>query len=299
MNKIDTKYLDVLDDILTYGYEYNDPNRPGVTRKELETVIINHLINDGYPILSVRKTFFKGAVGELLLFLKGKNDIRRYWDYNIHFWDKDWARFNHFDEDYAKQLKEAYKNDPSYKTSYNTLYNLGKIYPLQYEKQYDVFDKFKENVLRTDLVVDTWQVEDLKDMALIPCHFGFQILGSTDGFKICWFQRSTDFMLGTPINVQYYYLMGMLLEAWSGHRFLGITGILNKCHLYNNQIDLAKKMMGTRGFTSNARVELTVDPSLKQFSFAEFIKNIEPSNFKLLDYEYLLDESVEMLTYTK
>ena len=300
MNRIDEKYLNGIADIMTYGYEYDDPNRQGVRRREIETLIINHLVYDGYPIISARKTFFKGAVGELLLFLKGENDIRKYWDYNIHFWDKDWIRFNQIEDGNAEYLKDMHIADPSLKDNYKSIHSLGKIYPIQYKKQYHVFDNFKENRMRTDLVVDAWQVDSLKDMALIPCHFGFQILGSPEGFKICWFQRSTDFMLGSPINIQYYFLMGMLLEEWSGHTFLGITGILNNCHLYDNQFDLAEKMLPMIDEkVTEPYVTLKIPEGIKDLSFEEFIKHIEPKHFELKNYTYLIDETVEMLTYTK
>lgn len=290
MSKIDKKYLNILNDILTYGYDYLDPNRKGVYRKELETVVINHSVNDGYPIISIRKTFFKGAVGELLLFLKGENDIRKYWKYGIEFWNKDWRRLH----DLNKEDEIQHKKNLQYS---DEVFSLGSIYPIQYKRQYSVFDNFKENHLRTDLIIDSWQIDSLKNMALIPCHFGFQILGSPDGFKICWFQRSTDFMLGSPINIQYYYLMGILLEFWSGHKFLGITGILNKCHLYDNQIELAKKMIKSTKENSLPELKIKIDLKLKELSFEDFIKNIKPSNFILENYTYTIDESVEMLTY--
>lgn len=546
MNRIDEKYLNGITDIMTYGYEYDDPNREGVKRKEIETLIINHLAQDGYPIISARKTFFKGAVGELLLFLKGENDIRKYRKYGIKFWDSDteryegnlskypiseykewfekdkklskvqtedipfepdnqfipentevvhttndgeefiileifpkyggkykaclikflnggaekevmftkknlnsaknpyqitfldkgctgefdklnlspnehkyiksvwngmmsrcydsknkqfsnyggkgvvvskrWKCYEYFATDFRKyenfnnslsepksyqldkdflgdgyeysfekcdliltssnisgvkkvvfELENIETNEIVYtdniwnfikdrklgKSAESSFYNLlngklktckkwkcnsfspkkndmGKIYPHQYKKQYHVFDNFKENRMRTDLVVDAWQVDDLKHMALIPCHFGFQLLGSPEGFKICWFQRSTDFMLGSPINIQYYFLMGMLLEEWSGHTFLGITGILNNCHLYDNQFDLAEKMIPMIDEkVTEPYVTLKIPEEVKDLPFGEFIKHIEPSHFTLRNYTYLIDETVEMLTYTK
>ena len=299
MNSIDNKYKNVLHAILNDGYEYEDPNRKGVKRKEISTVFLEHYVFEGYPIVSVRKTFFKGAVGELLLFLKGENDIRKYWDYGIYFWDKDFKRFHNYNDHVLHNLKHIYETEPA-NNNVKDWYSLGEIYPKQYSKQYHVFDKFKENPLRTDLVVDAWQVEDLDKMALIPCHFGFQILGSEEGFQICWFQRSTDFLLGSPINIQYYFLMGVLLEKWSGHKFLGIKGILNKCHLYDNQFELAQKMIEIEEpheFISDPNVIFEFNEDYKDLKFEEFIKKITPKDFKLKNYKYIIDETAEMLTY--
>ena len=294
--KIDYKYTQILEDIMRYGYVYEDPNRKDVFRKELETVHIKHLVQEGFPIVTARKTFFKGAVGELLLFLKGSTDIRDYWKYKIRFWDKDYKRFQKLSDNDL----ELYYNMREQKGADESYY-MGKIYSHQYKKQHSVFDNFKENPLRTDLIIDSWQVDDLKDMCLIPCHYSFQIVGSEDGFLIVWNQRSTDFLLGTPINIQFYFLMGMLLELWSGHKFNGVVGNLCKVHLYDNQLKLASEMikLPTSLYKEGVVVKLEFQEDLKNLSFSEFIKKVEPSNFKIEDYDFVLNESVEMLTYKK
>ena len=133
------------------------------------------------------------------------------------------------------------------------------------------------------------------------CHYSFQIVGSDDGFLIVWNQRSTDFLLGTPINIQFYFLMGMLLELWSGHKFNGVVGNLCKVHLYDNQLKLASEMikLPTSLYKEDVVVKLEFQEDLKDLPFSEFIKKIEPSNFKIEDYDFVLNESVEMLTYNK
>ena len=294
--KIDYKYTQILEDIMRYGYVYEDPNRKDVFRKELETVHIKHLVQEGFPIVTARKTFFKGAVGELLLFLKGSTDIRDYWKYKIRFWDKDYKRFQKLSDNDLELRYKMREQEGAYESYY-----MGKIYSHQYKKQHSVFDNFKENPLRTDLIIDSWQVDDLKDMCLIPCHYSYQLVGSSDGFLIVWNQRSTDFLLGTPINIQFYFLMGMLLELWSGHKFNGVVGNLCKVHLYDNQFKLAGEMikLPTSLYKDGVVVNLEFEEELKNLSFSEFIKKIEPENFKIEDYDFILNESVEMLTYKK
>lgn len=293
--KIDYKYIDILEDILTYGYNYEDPNRKGVKRKELEFVNIKHLVEEGYPIITARKTYFKGAVGELLLFLKGSTDIRDYWTYGIEFWNSDYCRMHSFDEYDLKSIRSQQSQLSE------EVFSMGKIYPHQYAKQYHIFDNFKENPLRTDLIINSWQVDDLDGMCLIPCHYSYQIVSSNEGFLIIWSQRSTDFLLGSPINIQFYYLMGMLLEFWSGHKFKGVVGNLSKVHLYDNGLKLADKMikLPTDLYKDSITVELNLDESLKQLPFSEFIKQVEPENFKIKNYKFTLDESIPMLTYKK
>lgn len=297
--KIDNKYVSILQDILINGEDYEDPNRKGVIRKELPFVSLKHSVEQGYPAITVRKSFFKGAVGELLLFLKGSTDIRDYWRYGIEFWNDDYARYQGMTSDELNITKELLELG-DWKTS-EEIFSMGKIYPYQYKKQHHIFDNFKENKLRSDLIVDSWQVEDLKNMCLIPCHYSYQLVGSESGFYVVWTQRSTDLLLGSPINTQFYYLMGMLLEFWSGHKFKGIIGNLSKVHLYDNGFELAKKLckVNPGEYKNGIEVELNLDESLKELTFSEFIKQIEPKNFAIKNYDYIIDEKVPMLTYNK
>jgi thymidylate synthase len=127
--------------------------------------------------------------------------------------------------------------------------------------------------LATDHIVDSWNVKDLADMALPPCHFGFQILvrpltvserfhatpgsnlkdvnvfienahvtyldeiGATKyGFELHWTQRSVDTFLGLPYNIASYASLALILEKLTGYKALGIQGNLNKVHLYDNSL---------------------------------------------------------------
>ena len=93
----------------------------------------------------------------------------------------------------------------------------------------------------------------------------------------------------------------MLLELWSGHKFNGVVGNLCKVHLYDNQLKLASEMikLPTSLYKEDIVVKLELEEDLKDLPFSEFIKKIEPSNFKIEDYDFVLNESVEMLTYKK
>lgn len=285
----DKIYKNLLKEILEKGYQYDDPNRKDTFRKEIFHYDLSY-ISDQYPSLYCKRTYFKPAIGELLLFLQGKTDLRDYWKYNVNFWDKDVFRFNKLSEE---EIKIAKKGTLSY-----SKYNTGKIYPYQYVKQYHIFDNFKKNPLRTDLIVNSWNIDDLKEMCLIPCHFSFQLLGCNNSFIIIWNQRSTDVLLGTPTNIQFYYLMGKIIEWWSGYKFEGVVGNLNKVHLYDNQIDFAKKIIGVKDRQSESVLVMNIPEHLKTASFEIFVKHLHPDMFLLKNYEYLLSEKIEMKTYT-
>lgn len=295
---IDHRYAFALRNVLENGYTYEDPNRKGVTRKEVPLIVISNQAEEGFPAITVRRSYFQSAVGELLAFLKGKSDIREFWKLGVNFWDSDFARHQDISEEELSEIKSDFLKTKKSVGNKN-YFSLGKIYPTQYAKQYYIFDLFKANPLRTDLVVDMWQVADLPTMALKPCHFAFQIVGSPNGFHLHWVQRSTDLLLGTPMNIQYYYLLGMLLQAWSGHPFLGVIGFLNKAHLYDNQIEAAQRILEVdKGeYADNITATIKFNPKWTELSFKEFIRKIKPHHFKINNYQYVLDEKVEMLTY--
>lgn len=287
LDAIDRKYSDLLNAILLSGFEYEDPNRKGVKRFQIPHYDVN-VFRLHSPIISVRKSYFKGAVGELLLFLKGITDIESFHEYGVKFWDKDFENW---------KLKKGEDTK-----------DLGKIYGYQYAKQYDVFDKFKKNKFRTDLIVNSWQVDDIKDMALPPCHFCFELIPTRGGFQIHWQQRSTDALLGLPMNILFYNLMGLLLEKWSGYKFEHIYGNLKNVHLYDNQLDLANKIVNINRLYDNLPEYLmNIDDQPKiiihndnwntDLPFKEFIKTVKLSDFELVNYNPILNETVPMLAY--
>lgn len=149
MNKVDEFYKDLLSEILSDGFEYDDPNRKGTKRKQIPTADF-FLFSKDNPVISLRKVYFKGAVAELLLFLKGSTDIRDYWKAKVNFWDADFCNYQNISSEYLQLLK----NNPEIED--DKRFSLGKIYGHQYARQYEVFDNFKENPYRTDLIIDSW-----------------------------------------------------------------------------------------------------------------------------------------------
>jgi len=317
---LDREYVTIMNKIITDGFIYEDPNRKGVKRKQIPFATISAsgrgVFEDG--VISIRKSYFKGAVAELLLFLRGETDVRKYEEWGVRFWTKDvdnFAKRNGITHDGQLQAFEKFKetvktmewfikDEAATKNCYIAKrYDMGKIYPYQYKKQYHVFDNFKSNPYRTDLIVNSWNVDDLKDMCLPPCHHIYQFVKTQDGFGIVWSQRSVDFLLGTSLNLTFYWLMGKILEIWSGHKFEFVRGELHNVHLYDNQFELADKIIevGRNANTVHAEHKVEIDSSTwgLDLPFEEFIKTVKPEHFKLKNYKPILKETVEMLAYDK
>jgi thymidylate synthase len=339
MSKVDSLYQEGLIEIMN-GYEYEDPNREGVHRKEILNFTFSHDFSYGFPALSTKEVYFKGAIQELLFFLSGSTDIRDLWKKGVHFWDKDWAKFHGHNLAKVDLLKKHSKNQ----VYTNENYDMGRIYPAQYrawtnleevgyntysknnvDQIHNVLHKLRNNPLDTSMIVTAWNPAELDEMCLPPCHYGFQIVGrpltldeqvewshqnkveTTNkevpkfGFEIHWQQRSTDFFLGTPINVMYYAAMAKLFEKITGHKALGIEGDLKKVHLYDNQWDVAKEQISrdTRKY-GESELDIVVDnEELWLEDIDTILSNLTLENFVLKNYESYSKLAVPMLAYNK
>ena len=128
MSIIDKTYHHLLQTILDDGFRYEDPNRKGVNRIQIPHYTFEHNFSDGFPALTTKDVYFKGAVGELLTFLSGSTDIRDLWKRGVRFWDKDFMNYQNIGLDRLDHLY-TYRDNNCYATKEE--YSLGKIYPYQ------------------------------------------------------------------------------------------------------------------------------------------------------------------------
>ena len=299
MAVIDKTYHQLLNKIMTDGYTYEDPNRKGVKRLEIPSYTFRHEFKDGFPAISTKKLHYKNVVTELLWFLRGDTNIKYLVDNNCNIWNKDAYNYylknlteyekvkGHYSfEEFIQIIKETSLNDLKY--DFSTLsYIFGDLGPV-YGKQWRNFSgvdqiqrlitNLKEKPLATDHIVNSWNVGDLENMALPPCHYGFQIvvkpltiwerseihdnLGYKNenkgkfhgiylddrnipryGFELHWSQRSVDTFLGLPYNIASYATLALILEKITGYKALAIQGDLKKVHLYDNSLDAVKEQL--------------------------------------------------------
>ena len=197
-NSIDKKYTDLQQDILDNGVIKKD--RTGTGTLSVFGRQIRHDMSEGFPLLTTKEVHFKSVVGELLWFLSGSTDIRYLWRLNIHIWDGDWWKANKhkFGVLTKKEAIQKLNNDPSYGVGFSDEdFDLGPIYGKQWRSwktfiPYDItkdgckvmtkiIDQFavaietlKTNPDSRRIMVNSWNVGDLDEMTLPPCHYGFQ-----------------------------------------------------------------------------------------------------------------------------
>jgi thymidylate synthase len=193
MNSIDTQYQILLQSILDYGIEKSD--RTGTGTKSIFGYTIRHRMSDGFPLLTTKKMPWKTIVTELLWFLKGDTNIKYLLDNGCNIWTGDAyksyreARPNDRDAYTIEEFAEQIKTNPDFAARYG---ELGPIYGKQWrswvsdrdmdygtetsvDQIANLINDLKTNPDSRRLIVNAWNVGELDQMVLPPCHYGFQV----------------------------------------------------------------------------------------------------------------------------
>jgi thymidylate synthase len=285
MNTLDKKYQNLLQDILDNGVHKSD--RTGTGTISVFGRQIRHNMKQGFPILTTKKVAWKGVVSELLWFLTGQTNISFLLKHNNHIWDGDAYKgyeaqcvIHSVDpmskEQFISAIKLGNNKQPHFIPDL-TGYKLGELGPI-YGKQWrkwkgengvvdqidDLVKEIKKNPDSRRLMVSAWNVSELDQMTLPPCHYGFQIYTKeVDGkryISLMWNQRSVDTFLGLPFNIASY---GLLLHIIANEVDMipdELIGNLGDVHLYSNHIEQAKEQIGRESFDlptlkTNAKID--------------------------------------------
>ena len=246
-NTLDIDYKNLLSDVIELGVDKND--RTGTGTRSIFGAKIRHKMSDGFPILTTKKVAFNTMVTELKWFLRGDTNIKYLLDNNCHIWDgdayKQYERLCTYDGHEPRHTKEELmdliQNDPSY-SHYG---NLGPIYGKQW-RDINGIDQLENLIIglisnpnsRRHLV-SAWNVEELDQMTLPPCHYSFQCYVANGKLSLMWNQRSADLFLGVPFNISSYGLLLLLLCKETGYEPGDLIGNFGDLHLYSNHLEQA------------------------------------------------------------
>jgi len=354
LNKLDKEYQMLLEYILGNGVEKKD--RTGTGTLSVFGRQIRHSMKDGFPLLTTKKMYWKGIVTELLWFLRGDTNIKYLVDNDCNIWNGD-AYKNYLIED-AKILPNMSKEkmtELGYRLTQEEFINkiktddefakkwgdLGPIYGKQWRNWQDDFgpnklplfppnnkidqianliNDIKTNPDSRRLMVNAWNVGELDQMVLPPCHYGFQVYtrelsleeradiwNSTHNpagniythnqydeneipkraISLMWNQRSVDVPLGLPFNIASY---GLLLEIIAKTVNMipdELIGNLGDCHIYLNQIDGAKEQLTRESYPlpqllGKDEYHYLMDQDMP---FSDKIDQFKPDFWKLENYQ--------------
>lgn len=252
------QYIRLLAETLQYGIER--PDRTGVgTIGQFGTQMRFDLSGGKIPLLTTKKVHFKGIVHELLWMISGSTNIKYLKDNGITIWDE-WADENgELGPVYGKQWRdwedyECYRNDWCTQN---------------FDQLQKVIDDIKSNPYSRRHIVSSWNVAELNDMALPPCHLMYQFC-VYDGKLSCHFlMRSTDICLGLPYNLAFYALLTNLVAQQTGLEpgELVYTGV--DVHVYKNHIEGAKIQIG-RTPVSFPTVTINKKGSIDEYTIDDF-----------------------------
>lgn len=173
MSVVDKQYGQLMKAIVDYGYEYTTENRPGVVCKQITSATLQLPLRDEFPLLTTKKMFTKGIVGELLWFLRGDTNIKYLVDNGINIWNKDASTFSN-DGDVGRNYGYQWRNWSNYNYNVDTMHYFddGSIDQIK-----NLIDNLKsDNPINRRHIVTAWNPAELDETALPPCHWAFEIL---------------------------------------------------------------------------------------------------------------------------
>jgi len=251
------QYLDLLDHILKNGVKKEDRTGTGTISVFGHQMRFN--LEEGFPVVTTKKLHLKSVIYELLWFLNGDTNVKYLQDHGVRIWNE-WA-----DEDG----------------------NLGHIYGYQWrswptpngshiDQIAQVVNDIKKNPDSRRLIVSAWNVGELDQMNLPPCHLLFQFYVANGRLSCQLYQRSCDVFLGVPFNIASYALLTMMMAQATGLKAGDFVWTGGDVHIYNNHMEQVKLQLSRQ---PKKLPQMKINPEIKS------IFGFKYEDFELINYD--------------
>jgi len=245
------QYLDLLERVLNEGVQKDD--RTGTGTVSIFGHQMRFKMEDGFPMLTTKKLHLKSIIHELLWFLKGDTNTGYLQDNGVRIWNE-WADEN---GDLGHIYGYQWRSWPDYEG--------GSIDQIS-----EVIRTIKENPDSRRIIVSSWNVGDLKNMNLPPCHAFFQFYVANGKLSLQLYQRSADIFLGVPFNIASYALLLMMMAQATGLKAGDFVHTLGDAHIYLNHIEQIKLQL-TRDTRTLPQMKINPDvKSIFDFKYEDF-----------------------------
>ncbi|MGE5603688.1 MAG: thymidylate synthase [Nitrososphaerales archaeon] len=238
------QYLDLMQHILDHGTDKAD--RTGTGTRSVFGYQMRFDLAAGFPLLTTKKLHVKSIVCELLWFINGDTNVRWLQERGVHIWDE-WA-------DAEGELGPVYgKQWRSWQTADGRTV----------DQLMDVIDQIKRKPDSRRLIVNAWNVGEVEQMALPPCHVLFQFYVAGGRLSCQLYQRSVDVFLGLPFNIASYALLTMMVAQvcdLQPGEFIHTSG---DAHLYRNHFDQARLQLSR---TPRPLPQMRINPGVKDIT---------------------------------
>ncbi len=251
------QYLELMQHVKAQGVKKED--RTGTGTLSVFGYQMRFNLQDGFPAMTTKKLHFKSIIHELLWFLNGETNIQYLKDNGVSIWDE-WA-------------DENGDLGPVYGAQWRTWKTIeGKTV----DQISDVIEQIKNNPDSRRLIISAWNVGELDQMALMPCHAFFQFYVADGKLSCQLYQRSADIFLGVPFNIASYALLTMMIAQVCGLKLGDLVHTLGDAHLYLNHMGQVDEQL--------SRQPLAL-PVMKINSEVNSIFDFKYEDFELQNYE--------------
>lgn len=251
------QYLDLCERVLREGTEKHDRTGTGTISVFGHQMRFN--LEDGFPLLTTKKLHLKSIIYELLWFLKGDTNVKYLQDHGVRIWNE-WADEN---GELGPVYGHQWRSWPDYQGGH-----IDQITQL--------VEQIKKNPDSRRHIVSAWNVAEVNNMALPPCHTLFQFYVADGRLSLQLYQRSADIFLGVPFNIASYALLLQMMAQVTGLKAGDFVHTFGDAHIYLNHIEQVKLQL-----TRDPRPlpKMLINPDVKDLLDFKF------EDFQLIDYD--------------
>ncbi|WP_413602352.1 thymidylate synthase [Curtobacterium sp. Curtsp57] len=252
-----TPYEDLLRRVLDDGAPKGD--RTGTGTRSIFGAQLRFDLSEGFPLITTKRVHFKSIAYELLWFLRGDGNATWLQEHGVRIWNE-WA-------------------DGSG--------DLGPVYGVQWrswptpsgehiDQIAQVIEQIRTNPDSRRLIVSAWNVSDIPDMALAPCHAFFQFFVNDGKLSCQLYQRSADMFLGVPFNIASYALLTHMIAAQTGLEVGDFVWTGGDCHIYDNHVEQVREQLSRTPYA----------PPTLEIAHRDSIDDYEYEDFQVLGYHH-------------
>ncbi|RRQ45717.1 thymidylate synthase [Chryseobacterium sp. SC28] len=251
-------YLELLQHILDNGTDKTD--RTGTGTRSVFGYQLRYDLSKGFPLVTTKKVHLKSIIYELLWFIKGDTNTKYLTDNGVSIWNE-WADENgDLGPVYGAQWRSWKGAD-------------GKVV----DQLSEVIEQIKKNPDSRRLIVSAWNVAEIPNMALAPCHALFQFYVADGKLSLQLYQRSADVFLGVPFNIASYALLLMMVAQVTGLEVGDYVHTFGDVHIYNNHFEQVRKQLSREPRPLPTMKLNTEIKNIFDFDFEDFtLENYDP-----------------------
>jgi len=252
-----TPYEDLLRRVLDDGAPKGD--RTGTGTRSIFGAQLRFDLSKGFPLVTTKRVHFKSIAYELLWFLRGDGNATWLQEHGVRIWNE-WA-------------DESGDLGPVYGVQWRS-------WPTPSGEHVDqiaqVIEQIRSNPDSRRLIVSAWNVSDIPDMALAPCHAFFQFFVNDGKLSCQLYQRSADMFLGVPFNIASYALLTHMIAAQTGLEVGDFVWTGGDCHIYDNHVEQVREQLSRTPYA----------PPTLEIAHRDSIDDYEYEDFEVLGYHH-------------